>query len=452
MTNIREIPASELLSEALEVPQAHITFVSQHPLGAGSVSGFDVLHASHPGAEEAGSPSDGPLRYYVDTSGLRVAEETGLALGPLKSPEARIWMHPADPHLPGLPTVSFHRAAEQLFERVGLVADGVPEFVGYRPGRRAVLRLSASDAATDSAHTLASAQGSSPQAPAQSSGHINRALVSSPRWIKIVRPSRVERIVHTHEACAAAGIPVPRMLAWSPDGVILLDSAHGTPGPSFAWHTPALLDEADRLMERFSSVDVNHANKGVAGRIDWYAGRLTGSLPSCAQRVEHLVADARKLLTQDATRPTRVVHGDLHFGQLFFDDGGRITGVIDVDTTGVGDAAEDPAALIAHATASAMLSGTSGLTRVWEVADEGTRRWGVDRRVRALFVVHALGHALTAVDGGSTPRALRLIAAAEAVLGGGLPSDADCAAAISSDADAAAEMPKNSLIDSYSAP
>lgn len=380
------------------MPAGDIVCVSRHPLGQGSVTGFDVKQQPTTDQTQTQQDAAASLRYYVDTSRLKVAQETGLALGPAESPDARVWLHPADPHLPALPAVSFHRAAEQLFARLGLRTDGVTEFIGYRPGRRAVLRLAAHDEG---------------QQPAN-------------RWIKIVRPSRVERIAQVHDACAAARLPVPQMLAWSKEGVILSDSALGTPGPEFDWHTPTLLDEADRLMEQFTSVEVSQSAKGVAGRLDWYASRIAAS-PTHElldkNLVHQVVRDARTVLDSAPSGPLRVVHGDLHFGQLFFDPAGHITSVIDVDTTGVGDPAEDPAALIAHATASAMLKGSAGHTRVWELADEGMQRWGDDPRVRGLFAVHCLGHTLTAIDGGDYSRAKLLLASAVAVLGGGVPSE-----------------------------
>src|SRR5690606_30011203 len=97
----------------------------REPLGAGSVTGFQTSDAE-------------PLLYFVDTSGLPVPAETGWSSG-----DARIWMHPADPHLPALAPVAFEHASEALLARLGIATSSAPQIIAYRPGRRAVLRVAA---------------------------------------------------------------------------------------------------------------------------------------------------------------------------------------------------------------------------------------------------------------------------------------------------------------------
>ncbi len=384
-----EHSAQELLCEALGVSSESVTRVSRDPLGDGAVVGFDVMPRDAPPPDPSRlGPGMQPLRYYVDTSRLVVRRETGLALDGSIAPEARIWLHPADPHLPALPSVAFHHAAGSLLARFGIVDRVVPEFVTYRAGRRAVLRVSAG------ARTL---------------------------WVKVVRPSRISRIVRAHEACALAGIPVPRTEGWSPEGVILLASAEGVPAVEAAWGPEDLLDSVDGLRERIASVATRAPSRGVAGRLEWYASRMQDS-----DRAARVSRRARCILEGNlcARRP-RVVHGDLHLGQLFLGAGGGLSAVVDVDTLGVGDAAEDPAAFLAHATASALLTPPGYRARVWALADGAMRRWGGDRVVLALFAAHMLGHALAASDGGDGATADRLLTAAESVLAGGVPSAAE---------------------------
>ena len=386
--------ARSLLSEALEVPAESCTVVSRDPLGSGSVTGCDVY---------GGPECNEPLRYYIDTSQLSVTAETGLVLRPeahgdASPPEARIWLHPADPHLPALAPVAFHHAAEALLARLGYTVRGAPEFVGYRPGRRAVLRAT--------------------------------ITAGAPVWVKVVRPSRVERIVTAHEAAIAAGVPVPTLLGWAPEGLIFLENAHGTPAAEVDWTrafsggVDGFLDEIDALREQCATVRLparpRRRGTAIIDRLDWYAAQadqvLTGEE---LRRAVGLLEDIRRARAEEehagetvttGSPELPVVHGDLHFGQLFIAEG-HISGVIDVDTLGPGHPAEDPAACIAHATISALMteqrdtqgvageSGSSGVgdraDRVWHFADAASARWG-SAAVRTRFAAHMIGHAIAA--------------------------------------------------------
>ena len=128
------------------------------------------------------------------------------------------------------------------------------------------------------------------------------------------------------------------------------------------------------------------------------------------------------------------MHGDLHFGQLFLDEEGAVAAVIDVDTAGRGDPAEDSAAFVAHAVASALITvSPGGRERVWQLADAAHARWG-GPTATPLTAVHLVGHAIGALDRGEGPMAQTLIRVAETIVGGRTPS---------------AARPKSGLIDSF---
>lgn len=359
------VSESALLCQAIGVPHETISLHSREPLGQGSITGLEVA-------------GETDLLYFVDTSRIAVRAETGLASSASSDPEVRIWLHPADPHLPALAPVAFDGAAETLLSRLSLTAQGSPAFVAYRPGRRAVLSVPTAD---------------------------------GPVWIKVVRPTRVRQVVEAHAACAAAGLPVPSMHGWSADGLIVMADATGTAAADVEWEPEALVDEVDRLREGVARVPWDVRATSVAHRIDWYAARATPPLQEVLGRARELIADAGE-------RPSAVVHGDLHFGQLFLDDAGRISCVIDVDTLGVGDPAEDPAAFLSHAIASARLTAGGGADRVWALASAGARRWGADPLVRALASVHLVGHAVAAKDRGDIAAQDELCALSDALLRG----------------------------------
>lgn len=364
-----------MLAEALDVAVTRLTLLSREPLGAGSVSGFRLSPRA------AGEPD---LVYYLDTSGLAVTAETGLATDSSAHPSARIWLHPADPHLPALASVAFDHAAEALLARLGLAQRGAPEIVGYRPGRRAVLRVPTADGMF---------------------------------WVKVVRASRVERLARVHALAESAHLPVPAVHGWSKEGVLVLAQAVGAPAADVEWGPDALLDAVDELRERIAALAWPHQTRGTPARLDWYADRAVGTPAGpLAERVR------RRIGAHERDRRTQVVHGDLHFGQLFLGAGGKVTGLIDIDTLGIGSPAEDPAAFLAHAVASALLTETSGSARVWALADGAHSRWCGDAMVAPLAATHLIGHALAAVDRGDPAQALLRVASA--LLDGAAPSSA----------------------------
>lgn len=370
MTSLDE---AALLADGFAVPRASLTPLSREPLGDGSVAGFRVAH------------DDGRASIaYVDTSRRPVDRETGLVLEGV----ARIWTHPADPHLPALVPVAFGDALGVLLARLGIELDGRQELLAYRPGRRAVLR-----------------------AP----------TTRGPVWIKVVPPRRAQRIVDAHAALGAAGAPVPAVHGWSPDGVIVTAHAPGEPALAADADPDAVLGAVDALRERIATADLAEpARARTPARLRWYAPRAAAELPGSADAAERIRARCEAALAADPPEP-RPIHGDLHLGQVFLDEAPgepRITGLVDVDTAGIGDPDEDPAALVAHTVASALLTeGLPGEDRVWRLAEAAHAR-AASPRVDALAAIHLLGHALAAGVAGESRRAARLIRLADAASAG----------------------------------
>jgi hypothetical protein len=357
-----------LLSEALDIPEWALRPISREPLGAGTVAGF-LIGGSGPSAGEVA---------YVDSSGLRVPEETGMVL----EGTARVWMHPADPHLPALAPTAFGDAAATLLARLGIEGAQLPEIVGYRPGRRAVLRVRTAERDV---------------------------------WVKVVRPRRIERVVSAHAALRDHGLPVPAVRGWSPHGLMVLDAADGDPATEAPWQPDRLLDGVSRLREVLAGIRLDWpARTSLRERMPWYLDRLRAQAPQRAAQLAAIddAVDRIEPPTLDAGGAT--VHGDLHLGQLFLESG-AVTGLIDVDTAGHGAPEDDSAAFIAHAAASALLTerigGESG--RIWRLADAAHARWAQDDATRALVAVQLLGHAVGAVTGGDAERGGTLIDLAE---------------------------------------
>ena len=399
------LPEAELLRDALRetagvhVDAGELHLVSREPLGGGSITGFRTLE--RPQSVGAASAADAPPRelvYYVDTSGTPVQHETGLALGDPDRPDARIWLHPADPHLPALAPAAFGDAAATLLARIGLRATALPELVAYRPGRRAVLRAAHADGTA---------------------------------WVKIVRPSRVGRIAGIHGTLHDHGLPTPEVLAWSPDGLLVLGEAVGAPADARDAPPPgALIDAIDALRSRLAAVPLGvPARASLGTQQHWYASRLARTLDGAGavQALAAYVASRARAALEAvpfAAGPVPVtVHGDLHLGQVFLGEAGTVTGLIDLDTAGAGDPADDSAAFLAHALASVAMAqespGDAGEAAAhWAaIAAEVAARWMPSApRVAPLTAIHLLAHALGASELGMHARAVRLIEAAAGVL------------------------------------
>lgn len=354
-----------LLEEALGRPGR---LVSRDPFGAGVIAGFEV--------DDEGTS----LTYFVDTSGEPVPEETGLVLKAGDALRARVWLHPADPRLPTLPVAAFGESAARLLERFGIAGTFESEIVAYRPGKRAVLHLRGAE---------------------------------SEHFLKIVPPGVTEHIAQLHSALAKAGVPVPRIPRWAPQGCMLIEQAKGLAGPkaALALAPDALLQAVDVVRVGLERAEIaGAARPALATRIDWYAARLAQASPERAALAMAL-REAVQQRRRDVTLPV-VVHGDLHLGQLFFTDE-VVTGLIDVDTAGIGDRDEDSAAFIAHARTSALLTASAGRSEaalaLHVLADVASERWLDGPHSRSLTAAHLVAHALSAVEQGADERADRML-------------------------------------------
>lgn len=349
--------------------------VAVEPFGEGSIVRIAV---------DAG-PNAGD--WFVDTSRQAVAVETGFVVRGTEGIVARIWRHPLDPRLPALRTAVDPERLARIAAAAGTEGEIAARVLAYRPGRRAVVRLTQHDV------------------------HL---------FLKVVRPGEAEGLADVHEACRAAGVPAPEVVHWSPAGVVVVRDADGTPGPVAAARLApeVLLDAVDALRERLLEVGTTRiARASVGTRAEWHLERMASALPERAAEIDALAPAVLGRVRREG--PARVVHGDLHIGQLFFDDG-RVSSVIDVDTAGLGDPADDAAAFIGHAIASAVRNeaadrpGDAAILR--GLADAAAERWLRDPHASALTTLHLLAHGIRAAER-SPESAHLLLDAAGAVAG-----------------------------------
>ena len=238
--------------------------------------------------------------------------------------EVAIWLYPFDPDLPGLARAAYPEQVAEMISELGLVGRDVAAedltltMIGYRPRRRAVLRVVLH--------------------------HPHEVL-----YIKVLREQMVAGTLARYDLLMAAGVPAPIVAASTPDHLLVLRELPGRPlaralfdpvDPCRAGDLVALLDslppsvvELERRPPWSDSVAhyasmVGQAVPALEGRLDWMLGRIQdgiGGLP----------------LGHEAT------HGDFHEGQVHVRDG-EVVGILDIDTVGPGRRADDLACLVAH--------------------------------------------------------------------------------------------------------
>lgn len=233
--------------------------------------------------------------------------------------EASVWRWPFDPLLAGLDTAVRPPTAAALL--TDIVAGPVElVVVAYRPCERAVVRVTGADGTVV--------------------------------YLKVVPPTELPGLVERHRLLAAAGLPVPQVLAADEQlGIAVLHALTGSTLRDRLRDGTGPWPVADRflaLRERFAAVPA--ASLAPARRrLDdavLHARMLHRVLPGHATRLGRL-ADAFAEAARTEVRPAAVIHGDLYESQLVV-DGPEIVGVLDLDGVGPGDPIDDLATLLAH--------------------------------------------------------------------------------------------------------
>ncbi|PSK97268.1 phosphotransferase family enzyme [Haloactinopolyspora alba] len=234
----------------------------------------------------------------------------------------QVWRFPFDPELPGLAAACFPSTVAEMLGPLG--ADGAEprlRVVSYRPRKRAVVEVTSG----------------------------SRQL-----YLKIVRPRAAADVDRRHRMLTAAGLPVPRILGHSDDGVVTLQALSGTTltaalASSAASASPPvgvhdLLGLLDRLPPEVAD---------LPRRAPWpahathYADVVAAACPELRSRTTALADGVNAVLGADDGGDVEPTHGDFYTDQLLV-AGGRVTGLLDIDTLGPGRRADDLACLLAH--------------------------------------------------------------------------------------------------------
>ncbi|WP_022883999.1 phosphotransferase family protein [Glaciibacter superstes] len=311
---------------------------------------------------------------YIETSPRAEDRDGVLTMRDEESgDQVSVWVYPRDPALPALQAAASPDGAEVILQRLGVdTGTGIAlTLAAYRPGKRAVIRVD-----TD----------------------------RSTLFLKIVAPGIAETFAQRHNAWLEAGLPVPRVLGWSVEGLLALSALGGTPAIDAIAHLDAhqFSQEISHLQQLMAAVpSTTSARASLSSRLSWYERRLAQSSPTQATRVHEIARRIETALSGAAVPPQVTVHGDLHIGQLFLSETtDAVSGLLDIDTAGLGDPADDAAALYAHLIVTAAINAdhhavTTGCKRI---ATQWRESWSEDpafaRRASAIAATHLIAHAL----------------------------------------------------------
>lgn len=228
-----------------------------------------------------------------------------------------VWRLPHDPGLPGLRSATDPAAVSTVLCQLGgtITANPRLRLRSYRPGRRAV---------------------------------VEARFGTTRLFLKVLRPGRARALHDRHRLVADAGVPVPRSLGWTDDGVVVLtelagntlrEHLHAASGPFPA--ATDLVQLLDRLPAGLRAMPARPTWPAQAHR---HAANAGSVVPDRATQATDL---ARTIATDAVPGPEVPVHGDFYERQLIT-AGRSVRGVLDLDTVGPGDRLDDLACLVGH--------------------------------------------------------------------------------------------------------
>lgn len=225
-----------------------------------------------------------------------------------------VWRVPADPWLPGLAPALDPTRIAPLLARLGFPADALQTRLrAYRPGRRAVVEVW---------------------------GPGTRA------FLKVVRPDRAEALHQRHTALDDVA-EVPASLGWSAEhGIVVLQALPGrTVRQVLAGSGP--LPSGAELLAVLDSLPPTDDAPHKGWRLEEFRDHIATVHPAVADAVADLAAGLAPFESEVAAGPAVPVHGDLYEAQVIV-DGGRVVGLLDIDTFGSGRRIDDLATYVGH--------------------------------------------------------------------------------------------------------
>ncbi len=370
------IPAlGVLLGDGVPEPLGAVVAGTGSRITKATATGVTWWPGSRVTVQYAATLRGGPLagqHNLVAVSGRRVPE--GAAIVENQGVRVGVWRVPHDPRLPGLPRALDPGATRKLLVDLGAPDEEVTTHMrAYRPGSRAVVQVSGP-------HTSV--------------------------FLKVVREGRAERLHASHRSLPA-DLPVPLSLGYSSElGLVALQAMPGHTLRDVLEDGTAALPPGQSLMDllhRLPQVADGTPSLSPIERLPDLTRQLKALLPWQADRIDRLVES----IGPETEDPSVPVHGDLYEAQLLVEDG-AYSGMIDVDTFGLGRPADDAATMIGHLSLWQTMSRQP--ERVRQHALDLLRLWDarvdpVDLRRRAAAVIVTLASGPFRTQSGNWPDA-----------------------------------------------
>jgi hypothetical protein len=311
-------------SEALELltgPSAGEILAAAIEAAGGELIGWRSTEVAHHGetatvayratVSSAGTVTD---EVFGATTGGQVP--AGVTLVGDAETQIGVWNAANDPQLPGLWVAMDPVAVSSLFARCGLGDHPVSvKLRAYRPLRRAVV---------------------------EAVGPLGRL------FLKVVPSDQGQALHERHQLLTGAGVPAPRSLGWTDDGLVVLEALGGRTLRSAlrSGHVGTDPAELTRMLDRLPA-ELLEAPRRTSWleRTAYYARSVGNVVPELAGWSTEL---ASAIVAEGIIGPTVPVHGDFYGAQVHVDQAGGIVGLLDVDTAGPGDRLDDLACLVGH--------------------------------------------------------------------------------------------------------
>jgi len=239
--------------------------------------------------------------------------------------EISLWRYPHDPELPGLAQVTDPDRLRSTLAEIGV--EPAPVHIrrrSYRATRRAALEVT-----TRSSHL----------------------------YMKVLRPAKAKRVHELHRELSPV-LPVPRSHGWlEKGGVIFLEAIEGLPIRRLIEDGQTVPDPSQllALLDSFPAPQAHHVSvTDPVSRVEEHVNFLSTLLPEAAGRMAPLV---EQIVVDRDAEDTRLIHGDFHTMQVLTVNG-AISGLVDIDTCGVGPQSIDLAAYLGQTSVLAQIPGS----------------------------------------------------------------------------------------------
>ena len=332
---VAENPADDTSLDLLTGPGATELLGAALATNGGQILDWTARHVDHrPGASTTVSyrarvawPDGDRVVTLGASTGLRTvrSDTPGMLVLSDGARQVAVWQFPSDPGLPGLARAFDASVMTSLLDTYGVQAGPLElSLRSYRPRRRAVVEV------------------------VGPGGHL---------FVKVLRPSKVADLHHRHRLLHEAGIPVPRSLGWTDDGLLLLAALPGTDLREALRDGARAVPDPDDLVELLdrmpASVTELPRRAAWSDNVEHYAAVVAATVPAEADRATRFAALVAEGLA-GAPEGDESTHGDFYETQILLEHG-RLTGLLDVDTAGPGRRADDLACLLAHTEVLAQL-------------------------------------------------------------------------------------------------